>query len=249
MCKKNSGNAISITTIIFLGESMNQNEFLNKIKPYVLEDMKKSKILASMTAAQALIESKYGQSLLAVKANNLFGIKGTYLGQSVVMPTKEWTGKTYIKINAKFRKYPSWKESINDHSDMFHRMSRYENLIGVTNYIEACTLIKKDGYATAPDYTNTLVSTIQKYLLYNWDKEVLDNTKNPYPIPSKSIKLNDRGISVQWLQTQLNLKGYNLVVDGIAGNMTIGAVMDFQKKNSLKVDGIAGVKTITKLYE
>lgn len=52
------------------------NSFLAAIKPYVIEDMKKSGILASLTASQALIESNKGNSGLAVKGNNLFGIKG-----------------------------------------------------------------------------------------------------------------------------------------------------------------------------
>ena len=228
---------------------MNQTEFLTKIKPLVIQDMKDTKILASLTAAQAFIESRHGESGLTIKANNLFGIKGSYNGQSIVMPTKEWVNGKYITVNAKFKKYPSWREGISDHSAMFHRLRRYHNLIGVTNYVTACTLVKKDGYATAPDYTNTLIKTIERYMLYNWDKEVKDSTVNTYPIPTGNIKINDRGISVMWLQTALNQHGYNLKVDGIFGKNTLNVVMDYQKKNGLKVDGIAGVKTIAKLCE
>lgn len=73
-------------------------------------------------------------------------------------------------------------------------------------------------------------------------------TGNPYPEPTKNVRLNSKGNEVRWLQYQLNAKGgYNLKVDGIAGNLTIGAVMDWQKKNDLIVDGIAGAMTIGSL--
>ena len=229
---------------------MNQTEFLTKIKPLVIQDMKDTKILASLTAAQAFIESRYGTSLLAINGNNLFGVKGTYKGQSCKMLTSEFVNGKYIKVYANFKKYPSWQESINDHSALFLNLKRYSNLIGVTNYVQTCELVKKDGYATAPDYTNTLIKTIQKYMLYDWDNEALKSTKklvNPYPKPERSIKLYSRGEDVKWLQFELNQNGYILKVDGIAGNITIGAVLDFQKKHNLVVDGIAGEKTIGKL--
>lgn len=69
-------------------------------------------------------------------------------------------------------------------------------------------------------------------------------TGNPYPVPEKSIKLNSKGNGVRWLQYILNEKGgYKLIVDGVAGLLTIGAVMDWQKKHGLEADGIVGQKT------
>ena len=82
----------------------------------------------------------------------------------------------------------------------------------------------------------------------------LPATGNPYDVPTKSIKLNSKGNGVRWLQYALNSKGgYKLIVDGIAGPLTIGAVMDWQKTHNapdgtpLAVDGIAGPKTIASL--
>lgn len=73
-------------------------------------------------------------------------------------------------------------------------------------------------------------------------------TGNPYPVPRKSIRLNSRGNDVRWLQYQLNDKGgYKLIVDGMAGPLTIGAVTDWQRSHSLEPDGIAGPKTIKSL--
>lgn len=69
-------------------------------------------------------------------------------------------------------------------------------------------------------------------------------TGNPYPVPEKSIKLNSKGNGVRWLQYELNDKGgYKLIVDGVAGLLTIGAVMDWQKKHGLEADGVVGPKT------
>lgn len=68
-------------------------------------------------------------------------------------------------------------------------------------------------------------------------------TGNPYPVPDKVIKLNSKGNGVRWLQVCLNRHGYGLIVDGVAGLLTIGAVMDWQKKHGLEADGIVGQKT------
>ena len=88
--------------------SYTDTSFLATIKPYVIADMKSSEILASLTAAQAFIESNKGNSGLTQKANNLFGIKGKYNGQSVTMLTTEYYNGVAQKVNASFRKYPSW---------------------------------------------------------------------------------------------------------------------------------------------
>ena len=69
-------------------------------------------------------------------------------------------------------------------------------------------------------------------------------TGNPYPEPTKSIKLGEKGNGVRWLQYELNIHGYKLLVDGVAGNLTIGALLDFQKKHPpLDPDGICGAQT------
>ena len=66
---------------------------------------------------------------------------------------------------------------------------------------------------------------------------------NPYTEPTQSIRLGDKGEGVKWLQYELNRKGYILNTDGDAGNLTIGALMDYQKKNNLVVDGVCGTLT------
>ena len=155
--------------------------FLNRIKSMCIEDMKKTGILASLTAAQAYLESNKGNSGLTVSANNLFGMKGRYSGQYVSMPTREYSAKTgYYTITASFRKYPSWAESIADHSGLFNRLDRYKNLRGEKDYKKACKYVQADGYATSPTYADSLIKIIETYHLYEWDKEAGgDTVKNP----------------------------------------------------------------------
>lgn len=149
---------------------MTKAEFLAAIKDDVIKDMHNTGILASLTAAQALIESGSGNSKLSkVPYYNLFGIKGSYNGQSVTMKTKEYINGKYVVKNQAFRVYPSWKESISDHSSLFLRLARYANLRGEKDYKTACHNVYKDGYANGPDYDLTLISAIESNKLYLWD--------------------------------------------------------------------------------
>ena len=151
------------------------DEFLAIIHASVVRDMQMTGILASLTGAQALIESNKGNSGLTKKANNLFGIKAnsTWTGPYVEMPTKENYNGKLETVNARFRAYSSWEESIHDHSKFLTENKRYANLRGVTDYKTACILIKQDGYATSATYTQTLINTIEKYNLWLWDWEAL----------------------------------------------------------------------------
>lgn len=146
-----------------------QKAFINKIGPMAAADMKASGILASLTIAQAILEAGWGKSGLTVSANNLFGIKGTYNGDGYTCKTQEWNGSKYVTVDATFRKYPSWAESVADHSALFNRLDRYKNLRGLTDYKLACQYVREDGYATDPNYTPKLVNLVETYDLTIWD--------------------------------------------------------------------------------
>ena len=229
--------------------------FLAKIKPYVIQDMKDSGILASLTAAQAFIESAKGNSGLTQKANNLFGIKGIYNGQYVRMRTTEYYNGVAKEIYANFRKYPSWLESIADHSSLFNRLIRYKNLRGETDYIKACNNVAADGYATSPTYATTLIAKINKFKLYAWDQEVLneDILEKPALEPSAYyplLKQGSRGQYVLAWQIFLNSSGYFCgVEDGIFGKNTKAAVQQFQDSCGLIPDGIIGQKTWNAVHQ
>lgn len=219
--------------------------FLKKLKPYVIADMKSSGILASLTAAQAFIESNKGNSGLTVKCNNLFGIKGKYNGQSGRFLTTEYYNGVKQRVYADFRKYPTWQESIADHSSLFNRLERYKNLRGEKNYKTACINVKNDGYATSPTYTKTLIDCIEKYKLYEWDSEVSGVAVQKTEILEyPTLKLGSRNEHVLAWQKFLNLNGYWCgLEDGIFGANTEKAVRQWQAAHGLVEDGVIGAKT------
>ncbi len=221
----------------------NALQFFEIIKPMVIADMQKTGILASLTAAQAMIESSKGNSGLTMKANNLFGIKGAYNGQSIKMLTTEYVDGKPHKVYADFRKYPSWQDSITDHSGLFLRSPRYANLRGCKDYKQACRNVQADGYATSPTYADTLIKTIETYQLYTWDGVEAKPTGNPYAVPTKNIKKGSKGNDVRWLQYELNKRGYHLVCDGIFGPKTDEMVKAFQADRGITIDGIVGPAT------
>lgn len=216
--------------------------FLEKIKPMVIADMTETKILASLTAAQALIESNKGNSGLTVQCNNLFGIKGEYNGQYGVFWTTEYYNGVATKVQAKFRKYPSWQESISDHSRLFTTSKRYKNLVGCKDYALACKYVKEDGYATSPSYTNTLINTINTYKLYLWDganPSIKPVKKDPPALPT--LKKGSKGEYVLSWQQYLWINGFPPgLIDGKFGTLTEEAVKAFQFSRGLTVDGVIG---------
>lgn len=216
------------------------DQFIQLMKPYVLNDMAQSGILASLTLSQAIIESNKGNSGLATKGNNLFGIKGKYNGQSVNMLTTEYYNGVAHRVYADFRKYPSWAESIADHSALFNRMERYKNLRNCQDYEEACINVKLDGYATSPTYSSTLMNPIRKYKLWLYDAEVLET----YPAEKmRTVKVGSDGGGVYVLQCALVKVGYKIATDGNFGPATESALKAYQASKGLEADGVAGQKT------
>lgn len=150
--------------------------FLSKIKPHAIASYSKSKILPSIVGAQAILESASGTSDLAVKANNLFGIKGTYNGQSYSKNTQEWSNGKFITVKAAFRKYPSWLESIQDHGGFFTstpwRTKNYAAVLNADDYVAQARALQSSGYATDPQYANKLINVIKENGLAAWDNEI-----------------------------------------------------------------------------
>lgn len=73
---------------------------------------------------------------------------------------------------------------------------------------------------------------------------IFPKTGNPYTVPTKNVRAGSKGNDVRWLQYALNEKGgYKLIVDGVAGELTIRALCDWQSNHNLTPDGICGPKT------
>lgn len=163
-----TGQAQTITAMEATSYSYT-DAFLDSIRSGAIQGWVDYGILPSVTAAQAICESAWGRSALATQAHNLFGIKGSYNGQSITYPTKEWGGGGYYTINAAFRRYNSNSESVQDHGSFLVSNSRYANLIGNRNYVSVANNLQSDGYATSPTYASTLINIVNSYGLTSWD--------------------------------------------------------------------------------
>jgi len=157
---------------------VSQDEFINFLKDGAIEGWKKYGILPSVSAAQAILESNWGKSELAVKANNLFGVKASdgWKGDKYLVETKEQdkNGNEFT-VKAYFRKYESWSDSVEDHGTFFTstpwREKNYATVIGEKDYKKQAKELQNSGYATDKQYANKLIRLIEQYDLYEWDKE------------------------------------------------------------------------------
>ena len=220
-----------------MGYSAEQINFIEQLAPLVQEQcIKRGYKVASPILAQASVESFKGQGLsqLATKYNNYFGMKAgsSWTGRVVNLGTgEEYTKGVITHITAGFRVYDSMEDGVKGYFD-FINTKRYANLKLATTPEQYLQYRKMDGYATSSTYVSTNLQRIAGMNLTRFDNFTsVVVTGNPYPAPIKNIKLNSRGNDVRWLQYELNKRGYKLIVDGIAGNLTIGALKDFQLKN------------------
>ena len=149
-----------------------QKAFIERVGALAAADMQKSGVLASLTIAQAILESGWGKSGLTVKANALFGIKAgtSWKGRVYSTKTQEcYDGVNFTTVTALFRAYDSWEESVEDHSALLTGAARYKAVVGERDYKTACRAIKAAGYATDPKYPDKLIQIIESYGLTAYD--------------------------------------------------------------------------------
>jgi len=150
-------------------QEMSREEYVDKFKDIAIRKMAEFKIPASITLAQGILESGSGNSKLAQKANNHFGIKCH----------KGWTGKTFYQDddlkNECFRKYDNPEESFKDHSYFLTTRDRYAGLftLEITDYKAWAKGLKDAGYATNPRYPEILIKIIEENKLYEYDQLTL----------------------------------------------------------------------------
>lgn len=146
---------------------MAREEYILKYKQYAVETLETHGIPASITMAQALLESDDGNSRLATLGNNHFGIKCK----------SYWTGKTISHTDdAKdecFRKYDSVEESFLDHAEFLDKTERYQSLFDLDpkDYRAWAHGLKAAGYATNPVYAELLIKIVEDHQLYLLDEE------------------------------------------------------------------------------
>ncbi|MBK3913002.1 glucosaminidase domain-containing protein [Listeria ivanovii] len=152
-----------------------EQNFLNELSPHAQEIQEKHGILTSITLAQAILESDWGQSDLAQKGNNLFGVKGKSPQPLVTMSTKEFVDGEWIEVNANFRKYKDWNESLDAHAELFlsgttWNKDKYNGVVAADDYKKAAQELQAAGYATDPDYAEKLTTIIENYDLQLYDR-------------------------------------------------------------------------------
>ena len=188
------------------GQEISRKEYIEKYSSLAVKQMHQYKIPASITLAQGILESNNGNSRLAVKANNHFGIK-----------CHGWEGKKIFadddKKNECFRNYKNVLSFV-DHSLFLNKYSRYEFLFDykITDYISWAKGLKKAGYATNSKYPELLIKIIEENKLYQFDREKIDKNlisgkRNIYMHPNKiKYVISQNQETYETIAKSLNIK-------------------------------------------
>ena len=217
--------------------SRQYEEYIKKYRELAVEEMKKYHIPASITLAQGLLESGAGQSTLARKSNNHFGIKCG----------GDWQGKTVSHDDDArgecFRAYKHPKQSYEDHSKFLAGRSRYASLfkLKITDYKGWAKGLKKAGYATNPRYAEQLIGIIELYDLHQYDTKGGLKWIKENPNPHQPYIANDllyivvrsgdtwKAISKEFDISQKKLRKYNDLYKGY--NLQVGDILYLEEKN------------------
>jgi len=151
-------------------QNMTRSQYIDTYKDEAIYQMRKYKIPASITLAQGILESGNGNSELAYKSNNHFGIKCH----------SDWQGERVFHDDDEndecFRKYNKVRDSYDDHSEFLLR-PRYADLFeySITDYKAWAKGLKKAGYATNPSYAKHLIKIIEENELHRFDEEIKED--------------------------------------------------------------------------
>ncbi len=158
------------------------NDYIKKWSSVAKSNMTKYRIPASITLAQGILESGYGNSRMAKMANNHFGIK--CLG---------WKGEGYYQQSSQkscYRKYRDSEECFQDHARIISSKDRYSFLfnLDITDYRAWAKGLKKAGYATDGEYDQLLIKTIEEYKLYAIDLQIAKPGKKRIKTPPRPVQ-------------------------------------------------------------
>lgn len=144
--------------------------FLEEMIPHAQEMQRRTGIPASVALAQAALESGFGRSLLAKQAKNLFGVKAgkSWKGETISLPTTEYIQGKPVRVVARWRKYPSYRDSFMDLARVYYN-GLYDEALPYRR--DPKEFIRRAGkvYATDPDYANKVIALIEKYGLDKYD--------------------------------------------------------------------------------
>ena len=145
-----------------------QQAFISQIAPGAIAMQSRYGIPAAVTIAQAIDESGWGQSALAIRDHNLFGIKGTGPAGTDMLPTHEYQNGQYVTVTAPFRVYHNVAESIADHGHLLATGSSYQHAMADRHLPDAFATDLTGVYATDPHYGSNLIAIMKLYNLYRY---------------------------------------------------------------------------------
>ncbi|GAA0492765.1 glycoside hydrolase family 73 protein [Alkalibacterium sp. s-m-22] len=154
------------------GFAGDRTEFIQTVAAYAVPLQETHGIWPSITIAQAIVESNWGQSGLALNEQNYFGIKGS--SSQPAYATLEYEDD-WVEIQASFRSYDSLQESVEDYAELIAGGTNwnpdlYRPVIEADTYREAAYALKKSGYATDPTYPDKLIEIVELYNLDQYDR-------------------------------------------------------------------------------
>ncbi|HFJ5461843.1 muramidase-2 [Enterococcus faecium] len=163
-------------TPVQFGARINTAAFITEIATYAQPIAQANDLYASVMIAQAVVESGWGSSALSqAPYYNLFGIKGSYQGQTVYMDTLEFLNNQWVNKKEPFRQYPSFAESFNDNAYVLRNTSFGNGYYyagtwksNTRSYTDA-TACLTGRYATDPGYASKLNNIITTYGLTQYD--------------------------------------------------------------------------------
>ncbi len=179
---------LTISSNLQAQSNLTREDYIEQYHELAIKEMKRVGIPASITLAQGMLESGNGNSTLARKSNNHFGIKCH----------NDWNGKRVYHDDDKkgecFRKYKNVYQSYIDHSDFLTGKTRYASLfqLRTTDYKGWAKGLKKAGYATDPKYAHRLIQIIEENELHRFDKGVVyvrkEGNKTGQPVVRQSSR-------------------------------------------------------------
>lgn len=150
-------------------------QFIQNLVPSSQKAYQLYQVLPSISLAQAILESDWGESGLSQNYYNLYGVKAGAAEPSVQLETSEFIDGKWIMIMAPFRVYNSWAESVEAHAKLLTygvdwNPKLYEPVLKAKNYKEAAHALQKAGYATDPTYAQKIIQVIETYHLAQYDQ-------------------------------------------------------------------------------
>jgi hypothetical protein len=149
-------------------------EFIETIGSAAQSAQRSTGVPASVTIAQAILESDWGRSRLSREAHNLFGIKalaGPGTAGTITLATWEHLGRLDLVVRSAFKAYHTLEESVSDHAAFFVQNARYAAALAVATDPHAfARAITQAGYATDPAYAAKLIRLMDRYDLYRFDR-------------------------------------------------------------------------------